>query len=60
MAGIFMYSVFWLVLVVTGIRYAYRNGCVDGYGAAREPGNPGYQRARRFLQKTMMHRWDVK
>jgi len=36
---------------------AYRNGCVDGYGYAREPDCPGYARAGSYLRRTMAHRW---
>ena len=36
---------------------AYRNGVTDGYGYAREPSCPGYQRAGRHLHKYMAHRW---
>lgn len=36
---------------------AYRNGCTDGYGYAREPWNPGYRRAGEYLREAMVHRW---
>lgn len=36
---------------------AYRNGCCDGYGYAREPWNPGYRRAGEYLREVMVHRW---
>ena len=44
-------------LALLGIRAAYQNGCVDGYGYAQEPDNPGYQTAGSHLKKTMAHRW---
>ena len=36
---------------------AYRNGVNDGYGYAREPWNPGYQKAGTYLREEMSHRW---
>ena len=36
---------------------AYRNGCTDGYGYAREPWNPGYRHAGEYLRESMVHRW---
>jgi hypothetical protein len=46
-----------LLVLAAAIRAAYRNGCCDGYGFAREPRNPGYQEAGRYLRRTMYHRW---
>lgn len=36
---------------------AYQNGVTDGYGYSKEPRNPGYQEAGRYLRSTMYHRW---
>ena len=47
------------VIAIFGTIAGYHNGCVDGYGAAKEPENPGYQSARRYLKKTMSHRWKI-
>lgn len=44
-------------LLVLGLRAAYQNGVTDGYGFAREPRNPGYQRAGNYLKTFMGHRW---
>jgi hypothetical protein len=44
-------------LWVATTRAAYRNGATDGYGFAREPGNPGYAHAGRYLRANMDHRW---
>lgn len=51
---------FLCALCVFAVRASYHNGCVDGYGAAKEPENPGYQAARRYLKEHMSHRWEVK
>jgi hypothetical protein len=40
-----------------GVNAAYRNGVTDGYGYAREPMNPGYQKAGRYLREHMAYRW---
>jgi len=45
------------VMVVVAVNAAYRNGVTDGYGYLREPGNPGYRKAGRYLLKHMSHRW---
>ena len=52
-------ALFYLVMVGLAIGAAYRNGVTDGYGACREPGNPGYEKARRYLKKYMSHRWNI-
>jgi hypothetical protein len=44
-------------VLVLATRAAYRNGCTDGYGYAREPVNPGYAHAGRYLRANMAHRW---
>jgi hypothetical protein len=36
---------------------AYHNGVTEGYGYGREPGNPGYAQAGRYLRKHCAHRW---
>lgn len=46
------------VLALMNARAAYRNGAVDGYGFAREPGNPGYRHAGLYLSRFMVHRWN--
>ena len=40
-----------------GMQAAYRNGVTDGFGYAREPGNPGYAKAGKYLRKVMPYRW---
>ena len=40
--------------IIISITAAYNS---DGYGAAREPDNPGYRKARRYLEQYMAHRW---
>lgn len=42
---------------VLGQAAAYHNGVTDGFGFAREPKNPGYAKAGRYLKKYMVHRW---
>lgn len=47
-----------LVLCVIAVSFtSYYNGVNDGYGAAREPRNPGYARARRWLREHAAYRW---
>lgn len=36
---------------------AWRNGVTDGYGFAKEPRNPGYEKAGDYLKRVMSHRW---
>jgi hypothetical protein len=45
------------VFQLIGLRAAYHNGVTDGYGFAKEPRNPGYQRAGNYLKTFMAHRW---
>jgi hypothetical protein len=45
------------IMAVVATVSAYHNGCTDGYGYAREPEHPGYQRAGKYLRKFMAHRW---
>ena len=45
------------VIAILACSAAYRNGVTDGYGYAREPSNPGYRRAGRYLRKRMAYRW---
>jgi hypothetical protein len=45
------------IIGVSAIRNAYLNGVTDGYGAAREPHNPGYRKAANWLRTYMSHRW---
>lgn len=40
-----------------GVKAAYQNGVTDGYGYRREPNNPGYAKAGKYLKQTMAHRW---
>jgi hypothetical protein len=47
------------VLAFGSLPAAYRNGVTDGYGYSREPRNPGYAKAGRYLQASMSHRWPV-
>lgn len=46
-----------VAVALAGMRAAYRNGVTDGYGFAREPENPGYADAGRYLTERMSHRW---
>jgi hypothetical protein len=54
-----MFEQLWIGLVGIAIgafliyacRCAYYNGVNDGYGAVKEPWNPGYRKARIWLQK---------
>lgn len=48
----------YLAMTIAAIRSAYSNGANDGYGYARDPSNPGYQRAGRCLYEFMSHRYD--
>jgi hypothetical protein len=53
---------FGALLIVTGaasigVKAAYQNGVTDGYGFAREPRNPGYQKAGQYLREYMAYRW---
>lgn len=43
--------------VLYALGSAYNNGVTDGYGYSREPKNPGYARAGKYLRKSMSHRW---
>lgn len=54
-AGIALAAVGFIGMISS--RAAYRNGCCDGYGYSREPWNPGYQEAGRYLRRWMAHRW---
>jgi len=45
------------VLSVLGQGAAYRNGCNDGYGYAKEPGHPGYRTAGEYLRRYAAHKW---
>lgn len=47
-----------VAFVLFGLKAAYYNGVVDGYGYSMEPRNPGYQKAGRYLRKYMYHRWN--
>lgn len=38
------------------ISYAYRLGVCDGYGLAKEPWNPGYDRAK-VIVRSLRHRF---
>ena len=46
-----------LVVAAVGMNAAYRNGVCDGYGYAKEPRNPGYAFAGRYLKRHMAQRW---
>lgn len=48
---------FMSILMIVGMKCAYRNGAVDGYGYAKEPNNPGHREAGEHLKRTMVHRW---
>uniref|UniRef100_A0A6M3LA71 Uncharacterized protein n=1 Tax=viral metagenome TaxID=1070528 RepID=A0A6M3LA71_9ZZZZ len=48
-----------MVFVLLCVHLSYQNGITDGYGAAVEPDNPGYQKARNWLKKHMKHRWEI-
>ena len=41
-----------LLLGCAGCWAAYRNGVNDGYNAGKYPDHPGYQKARKILEKT--------
>ena len=45
----------WFMIAV--VSAAYRNGINDGYGYSREPTNPGYRKAGRYLKRYCAHRW---
>ena len=58
MTAIVFASVFGLaVILAASNRAAYRNGVTDGYGYSREPLNPGYAAAGRYLRRYERHRW---
>ena len=58
MTAIVFASVFALaVILAASNRAAYRNGVTDGYGYSREPLNPGYAAAGKYLRESMVHRW---
>lgn len=46
-----------LILIAYCQYCAYYNGVTDGYGYAKEPGHPGYERAGRYLRRWLTHRW---
>lgn len=46
-----------MVFAVLCARSAYNCGACDGYGYAREPDHPGYQKAGRYLRRFCSHRW---
>jgi len=46
-----------LGFLIYTIEMAYYNGATDGYGFAKEPNNPGYKKAGRYLLRWMRHRW---
>jgi hypothetical protein len=48
---------FMVIFSIYAQRAAYRNGVTDGYGYARERGNPGYQHAGNYLIDNMSYRW---
>jgi len=45
------------LLAKWGTEAAYKNGVTDGYGYSREPRNPGYREAGKYLYEGMRHRW---
>lgn len=46
-----------VIIGLSGVRAAYRNGVTDGYGYSREPNCPGYKLAGEYLKEYMAHRW---
>lgn len=44
-------------MIVFGLNAAYYNGVNDGYGAARERGNPGYKKAYEWLVANRAYQW---
>jgi len=44
--------VMFVLLGTFGVWAAYRNGVNDGYNAGKYPDHPGYQKARKILEKT--------
>jgi hypothetical protein len=44
--------VMFVLLGTFGVWAAYRNGVEDGYNAGKYPDHPGYQKARKILDKT--------
>lgn len=44
-------------IAVAGAKAAWRNGVVDGFGYAAEPGHPGYRQAGEHLKSTSVSRW---
>lgn len=57
MIWIIVGQLLWAIIATLGCIASYRNGVNDGYGFSREPNNPGYQKAGRYLRKYAAHRW---